>query len=66
MRTAYALVGLVLGIVPNEAVHRGIGGKEADLALEAGFREEPCRRSVEVDAASKCSCAFTAQDYYDR
>lgn len=57
MAALYALVGVVVGIVIDEAVRRGVretgGERTASSGTEAGL---PAQQS----------CGFVAQAYYDR
>ena len=68
MRTLYALLGLVLGMIVNNALHRHVSTQrnptEPMNALQSTAKQD--FQQFEFVAASNRSCAFAAQDYYDR
>lgn len=67
MRTAYALVGLIVGLLFNQAVHRSTRGNRSELTGDDEKRLTAERR-FQPDRTGRCfepPRDFVAQDYYD-
>lgn len=69
MRAAYALLGLVVGIVMDEVIRRRMGVSRAHSNPKRSVRQphtiDPCDRE-RTAFISRSARSFLAQDYYDR
>ncbi len=66
MRAAYALLGLVVGIVINEALRRGMRSAVEQRDPQCRQGQSSSRRGPKRSTGFTPRSQFTAQDYYDR